>query len=224
MERVTARPQFHDRLVLLEEQALGALDLVVEQIDRVMEALENQDVELATFVIADDDRIDGRYLEVHQGILSLLALQAPVATDLRLVAALLHLIKHAERMGDQCVNIAKLIPIVGSEPPVVPELLDRVLRMGTAARAEVQEARLAFRGRDVDLANDLFRQDREVNRLNKEVFQLAVAVGDEVDRREWAMTLTLMARAIERIGDNAVGIGEQVVFVETGLFKEFPAD
>ena len=222
MERESARPQFYDQLVLLEEQALGALDIVVEQIDRAMEALENQDVELATFVIADDDRIDGRYLEVHQGILSLLALQAPVAGDLRLVAALLHLIKHAERMGDQCVNIAKLIPIVGNEPPVVPELLDRVLRMGTAARAEVQESRLAFRGRDVELANDLFRQDREVNRLNKEVFQLAVAVGDEVDRREWAMTLTLMARAIERIGDNAVGVGEQVVFVETGLFKEFP--
>ncbi len=224
MERESARPQFHDQLVLLEEQALGALDIVVEQIDRVMEALANQDVELATFVIADDDRIDGRYLEVHQGILSLLALQAPVAGDLRLVAALLHLIKHAERMGDQCVNIAKLIPIVGNEPPVVPELLDRVLRMGTAARAEVQESRLAFRGRDVELANDLFRQDREVNRLNIEVFQLAVAVGDEVDRREWAMTLTLMARAIERIGDNAVGIGEQVIFVETGLFKEYPAD
>ena len=224
MERDSARPQFHDQLVLLEEQALGALDIVVEQIDRVMEALANQDVELATFVIADDDRIDGRYLEVHQGILSLLALQAPVAGDLRLVAALLHLIKHAERMGDQCVNIAKLIPIVGNEPPIVPELLDRVLRMGTAARAEVQESRLAFRGRDVELANDLFRQDREVNRLNIEVFQLAVAVGDEVDRREWAMTLTLMARAIERIGDNAVGIGEQVIFVETGLFKEYPAD
>lgn len=224
MERDSARPQFNDQLVLLEEQALGALDIVVEQIDRVMEALANQDVELATFVIADDDRIDGRYLEVHQGILSLLALQAPVAGDLRLVAALLHLIKHAERMGDQCVNIAKLIPIVGNEPPIVPELLDRVLRMGTAARAEVQESRLAFRGRDVELANDLFRQDREVNRLNIEVFQLAVAVGDEVDRREWAMTLTLMARAIERIGDNAVGIGEQVIFVETGLFKEYPAD
>jgi len=224
MERTTARQQFHDQLVMLERQALGALDIVVEQIDRVMEALKNQDVELATFVIADDDRIDGRYLEVHQGILSLLALQAPVATDLRLVAALLHLIKHAERMGDQCVNIAKLIPIVGNEPPIVPELLDRVLRMGIAARSEVVEARVAFESRDVALANDLVRQDREVNRLNKEVFQFAVAVGDEVDRREWAMTLTLMARAIERIGDNAVGIGEQVIFVETGLFKEFPAE
>ncbi len=224
MERSTARPQFHDQLAMLEEQALGALDLVIEQIDRVLEALERQDVELATFVIADDDRIDGRYLEVHQGILSLLALQAPVATDLRVVAALLHLIKHAERMGDQCVNIAKLIPIVGSEPPVVPELLQMVLRMGVAARVEVVEAKLAFSSRDVGLANDLFRQDREINRLNKEAFHLAVEVGDEVDRREWAMSLTMMARAIERIGDNAVGIGEQVVFVETGFFKEFPGE
>ena len=224
IEPVANPSQFNERLALLEEQALGALDIVVEQLDRVMEALENQDVELATFVIADDDRIDGRYLEVHQGILSLLALQAPVATDLRLVAALLHLIKHAERMGDQCVNIAKLIPIVGNEPPIVPELLDPWLQMGTAARAGGQGSRLAFRGRAVEVANDRFRQDREVNRLNKEVFQFAVAVGDEVDRREWAMTLTLMARAIERIGDNAVGVGEQVIFVETGLFKEFPSD
>ena len=220
----STRLHYQEELEELEERALGGLDLVTETLNRTLEAVEQSDVELAEQVVADDDRIDGRYLEVHQGILSLLALQAPVATDLRLVAALLHLIKHAERMGDQCVNIAKLIPIVGSEPPVVPELLDRVLRMGTAARSEVVEARVAFKTRDVDLANDLFRQDREVNRLNKEVFRLAVAVGDEVDRREWAMTVTLMARAIERIGDNAVGVGEQVVFVETGLFKEFPTD
>ncbi len=172
-------------------------------------------------MIADDDRVDGRYLEVHQGILSLLALQAPVATDLRLVAALLHVIKHAERMGDQCVNIAKLIPLVGNEPPVVPELLEKVLRMGSAARSEVVEAKLAFHGRDTALAADLSRQDREVNRLNKEVFRLAVTVGTSEDTREWAMMMTLVARAIERVGDNAVGVGEQVIFVETGLFREY---
>jgi phosphate transport system protein len=223
-DRTEIRLRFHEQLDQLETQALGALDLVLEQLDRALEALEQQDVELATFVIADDDRIDGRYLEVHQGILSLLALQAPVATDLRLVASLLHVIKHAERMGDQCVNIAKLIPLVGNEPPVVPELLEKILRMGTAARAEVVEAKLAFHGRDVELAADLSRQDREVNRLNKEVFRLAVAVGDNEDKREWAMMMTLVARALERVGDNAVGVGEQVIFVETGLFREFPTD
>lgn len=218
------RHQYREQLADLERQALGALDIVVEQLDRAMEALEQRDVELATFVIADDDRIDGRYLEVHQGILSLLARQAPVAGDLRLVAALLHVIKHAERMGDQCVNVAKLIPLVGSEPPVVPELLEKVLRMGTAARAEVVEARLAFKERNVGLAADLSRQDSGVNRLNKEVFRLAVSVGDDADRREWAMVMTMVARALERIGDNAVGVGEQVIFVETGLFRELPIE
>ena len=224
IDRTETRLRFHDQLAQLEGQALGALDMVVEQLDRALEALEHQDVELATFVIADDDRVDGRYLEVHQGILSLLALQAPVATDLRLVAALLHVIKHAERMGDQCVNIAKLIPLVGNEPPVVPELLEKILRMGTAARSEVVEAKLSFRGRDVALAADLSRQDREVNRLNKEVFRLAVTVGDNEDKREWAMMMTLVARALERVGDNAVGVGEQVIFVETGLFREYPTE
>jgi phosphate transport system protein len=207
-DRTEVRLHFHEQLVQLEAQALGALDIVIEQLDRAMEALEHQDVELATFVIADDDRVDGRYLEVHQGILSLLALQAPVATDLRLVAALLHVIKHAERMGDQCVNIAKLIPLVGTEPPVVPELQEKILRMGTAARSEVVEAKLSFQARDVALAADLSRQDREVNRLNKEVFRLAVTVGDNEDKREWAMVMTLVARALERVGDNAVGVGE----------------
>ena len=104
-----------------------------EQLDRTLEALEHQDVELASFVIADDDRIDGRYLEVHQGILSLLALQAPVAGDLRVVAALLHVIKHAERMGDQCVNVAKLLPVSGYEAPRDDELETRILRMGQLA-------------------------------------------------------------------------------------------
>src|SRR4030081_2441318 len=112
------RQHFQDQLMELEESALGGLDIVVEQLDRTLEALEQQDIELASMVIADDDRIDGRYLEVHQGILSLLALQAPVAGDLRVVAALLHTINHLERMGDQCVNIAKLIPLSGHDPPV----------------------------------------------------------------------------------------------------------
>src|SRR6059058_426920 len=135
----------------LEAAALGAIDLVVEQLDRTLEALEHQDVELASFVIADDDRIDGRYLEVHQGVLSLLALQAPVAGDLRLVAALLHVIKHIERMGDQCVNIAKLIPLSGYEPPVHEEVLQTLGRMGACARSEVAQCKAAFSGRDVGL-------------------------------------------------------------------------
>jgi phosphate transport system protein len=215
------RVHFRDELARLEDQALGALDLVVTTLDRTLEALHHRDIELASIVIQDDDRIDGRYLEVHQGILSLLALQAPVASDLRIVAALLHVIKHAERMGDQCVNIAKLLPITGYEPPVDDDMLGTVTRMGQLARSEVSQSKQAFQLRDVRLAEDLVRQDEEINRLNREVFQRAVEIGTDLDRREWAMTMMLVARALERIGDNAVDVGEQVAFVVTGLFREF---
>ena len=215
------RRHFRQELLAVEQQALGGLDMVVGQVDRCLEALEHQDVELAEFVIADDDRLDGRYLEVHQGVLSLLALQAPVAGDLRIVAALLHTIKHVERMGDQCVNIAKLIPLTGHEPPVKEEILERVLRMGRAARDEVTLSRRAFAERDVGLAEALVVQDRVINALNREIFSLAVAMGTDEDTREWAMTMTMAARAFERIGDNAVDIGEQTAFIVTGLFREF---
>jgi phosphate transport system protein len=215
------RIRYQQELVELEERALGGIDLVIEQLDRVTEALEHQDVELAKIVIADDDRIDGRYLEVHQGILSLLARQAPVADDLRLVAAMLHVIKHVERMGDQCVNIAKMIPLSGHEPPRRDEIVSRLLQMGRFARSEVLQSKAAFATRDAALAESLASQDRDINRLNREIFQLAVDAGDQYDVREWSMHMTLVARAFERIGDNAVDVGEQVAFVVTGLFREF---
>jgi phosphate transport system protein len=217
----STRIHFQQELQGLEQQALGALDLVVSALDRTMEALHHQDIELATIVIHDDDRIDGRYLEVHQGILSLLALQAPVASDLRVVAALLHVIKHAERMGDQCVNIAKMLPLSGHDPPSDDDIMERIERMGRCARAQVGQAKQAFLLRDVALAEDLVTRDAEINRLNRECFQRAVEIGTDTDVREWAMSMMLVSRALERIGDNAVDIGEQVAFVVTGLFREF---
>src|SRR5690242_10248477 len=147
-----ARAHFRDELARLESQALGALDLVVTTLDRTLEALHHRDIELASIVIQDDDRIDGRYLEVHQGILSLLALQAPVASDLRVVAALLHVIKHAERMGDQCVNIAKVLPITGYEPPKDAAIMEQIATMGRLARSEVAQSKQAFMLRDIEVA------------------------------------------------------------------------
>src|SRR5438309_4282693 len=214
------RHQFREDLKGLEEQTLGALDIVVQQLDRALEALSYQDVELAGMVVADDDLIDGRYLEVHQGILSLLARQAPVATDLRTVAALLHVLRCIERMGDQCVNIAKLVPLSGYEAPKDKDILDAIERMGQLARAQVTQAKEAFASRNIELARDLVRQDAEINRLNRSIFRRAVEVGDDLEVREWAMFMILVARCLERIGDNTVDIAEQVVFVVTGLFRE----
>ena len=218
---MTTRTHFQEELQGLERSALGGLDLVVQALDRSLDTVANQDVELAGIVIADDDRIDGRYLEVHQGILSLLALQAPVAGDLRLVAALLHVIKHVERMGDQCVNMAKLVPLDGHRPPAEQRMLDLIQRMGEQAHRQVIQCGQAFERRDVDMALDLVRQDDVIDQLNRDVFHHALELGDEPDRREWAMHMMLVGRCIERIGDNAVDIGEQTAFVVTGLFREF---
>jgi phosphate transport system protein len=217
----TTRLHFQEELRLLEQQTLGAFDMVVEALERTGEALQQQDIELAQLVIADDDRIDGRYLEVHQSVLSLLARQAPVATDLRLIAALLDVIKHLERMGDQCVNICKLLPLAGSEPPSHPAVVSKIGQMATCARSQVSQAKIAFANRDVALAEDLVRQDDAIDLLNRECFKLALEIGEDPDTREWAMHMMLVARSIERIGDNAVDIGEQTAFVVTGLFREF---
>ncbi len=217
----TTRQAFRDELTRLEEQALGGLDLVVGALDRVMEAVEHQDIELATLVINDDDRIDGRYLEVHQGVLTLLVREAPVASDLRLVAAVLDVIRHVERMGDQCVNVAKLLPLAGHDAPANDRMLAKIGEMGSQARTEVIQAKQCFARRDVALAEDLVRQDDCLNKLNREVFRLAIEIGEDPDTREWAMHMMLVARSLERIGDNAVDIGEQTAFVVTGLFREF---
>ncbi len=215
------RIQYQAELAELESRTLGGIDLVIETLARTIEAVQHRDVELAEMVIADDDRIDGRYLEVHQSILTLLARQAPVAGDLRLISALLHLIKSIERMGDQCVNIAKLIPLAGHEPPYDERMLTDVVTMGKQVKALLSQSKQAFKARDVELARDLVRGDDVVDNLNRQCFRLAIEVGDEEDRREWAMSMLLVARALERMGDNAVDIGEQTAFVVTGLFQEF---
>jgi phosphate transport system protein len=217
----SVRIHYQEELENLEARALEGLDLVSAQLVRASEAVEHQDSELAELVVANDDVIDGRYLEVHQAILTLLATQAPVATDLRLIAALLHLMKAIERMGDQCVNIAKLIPIAGHEPPADDRIVKDITTMSRQVQTQMSQAKRAFQSRDVEMARDLARQDDVVDNLNKEIFRIALEIGDDHDRREWAMTMILVARAIERIGDNSVDIGEQVAFIVTGLFREF---
>lgn len=216
---MATRDGFAGELRELEEQALGGLDLVVETLDRLLEALREESEPLAAQIIADDDRIDGRYLEVHQGLLSLIALQAPVATDLRLMAALLQVIGHAERMGDQCVNVAKIVPLSSHDQD--PGMLELIEEMCFRCAGLVEQSRRAFATRDPELAEDLVSKDDAVDSLNRDCFRLALDIGEDADRREPAMHMMLAARCLERLADNAVDVGEQTAFVVTGLFREF---
>jgi phosphate transport system protein len=218
------RHQFHEALIELEQQTLGALDMVLQQLDRALESVTNQDVELAGMVIADDDRIDASYLGVHQGALSLLARQAPVAGDLRVIAALLHIVRCIERMGDQCANIAKLVQLSGREAPKDNGILDTIERMAELARCQASQAKEAFAARNGALAQELVGLDGEIERLNREIFNRAVDVGNNLEAREWAMFMILVARCLERIAGNTIDIAEQTVFVVTGLFREFAAE
>jgi phosphate transport system protein len=208
----------------IEKQAVEALDMVVTQLDRAVEALNYQDVELAAMVIADDDHIDDLYLEIHQGVINLLSRGPRNDEDVRMLAALLHIIRCIERMGDQCTNMAKLVPLSGYEAPKDHMILEMIEKMGVSARQEVLQAKDAFRMRHVTLAKDLVRQDADVNRLNREIFQRAVEIGDDPEKREWAMYMVLVARCLERIGDNTVDIAEQTAFVVSGLFREFTVE
>jgi phosphate transport system protein len=215
------RIRFQEELQELEKLALSGLDLACAQLRRVLEALEHRDAALARDVVAGDDALDELYRELHERIIALLALQAPVAGDLRMAAALLHVIRSVERMGDQCVNIAKLIPLDGHHPPTHPVLLEELGVMGRLVCGEIAQSKRAFEERDIQLARDLIHQDRDVNELNRRVFQFAWESGDDPDAREWAMHMILAARAVERMGDLAVDVGEQLGFVLTGQFEEF---
>jgi phosphate transport system protein len=185
-----------------------------------MQALEERDVSAAERVVLQDDRVDGAYLDTQAQVLNLLALQAPVAGDLRLVSAILHANVHVERMGDLCVNIAKFVQNRHSYPADSPMLL-RIHEMGERAAEMLDLAMSAFAQRSVDLAEQLPVKDEVLDRLNRGMIgDLKEYAGDE-ESFEWATNLVLVARYLERFGDHCVDVGEQIAFLVTGVFREF---
>jgi len=214
------RHRFHEALTELEQKTLDGFELVIEALDRALESVGSRDVELAATVVADDDRINRCYREIHEDALLLLARQSPLAGDLRLVAALLDIVRCIERMGDQCANIAKLVPLSSAEATMDRYTRETIERMGELVRSQVSQAEQAFATRDVTLAREVVGRDGEISRLDRKVFNRAVEIGDDVEVREWAMFMILVTRCLERIAENAVFIAEQTVFVVIGLFRE----
>jgi phosphate transport system protein len=201
-----------------EFQLMG--EVVLRAIGGVVDALRTQDVELCDEVIAFDDEIDGHYMAIERNIESVLARQTPVAGDLRLVLALLHAGLHLERVGDQCVTIAKLTKVsshLGTQQEVIESLVD----MGERCVEMVKVALDAFAGRDVERARSLHGLDELVDRANRQVFSEVLGYVNDAEALEWGMRQITVARCFERIGDNAVDIGEQTVFLATGEFGEF---
>ncbi|HZD67888.1 MAG TPA: PhoU domain-containing protein, partial [Actinomycetes bacterium] len=167
-----------------------------------------------------DQLLDADYVEVEEEILRTLALEAPVARDLRLVAGVLHVNSHIERMGDLCVNMARFVKIAGLDQPD-PEILTTLREMGEHAKQMVSAALDCFTRRDVDLAERLPIMDQPLDELNERVFrQLENLPSDRTPPGPWASRMVLVARYLERLGDHSVDIGEQVVFIVTGEVRE----
>ncbi|MDO8211666.1 phosphate signaling complex protein PhoU [Conexibacter sp. CPCC 206217] len=215
------RSGYCEELAEIERRGLDTVDLAVEALDRVLEALALRDADLARAVVAGDDLLDERCRRTQREILTLMARQAPVASDLRTILGLIDFVSRIERVGDQCVTIAKFVALDGREAPADTLLLDCIALMGRLVREQLVLAKRAFATRDVPLAEQLPQLDQRVNLLNREVFQRGIEIGGTADVRRWAMHMTLAARCLERIGDNAVDVGERVVFVATGRLREF---
>ena len=211
---------FHEELVAAEDELLKQGALVRSQLDKVLRALSERDIDLANEVLTGDDPVDDLYIETQAKVLNLLALQAPVAKDLRLVSAILHSNVHVERMGDLCVNIAKFV--LNREPyPSDSPMLSRLDEMGARAAEMLELAMSAFAQRSDELAEQLPHKDEAIDRLNRGMLEdLKEYVNDEATF-EWASKLILVARYLERFGDHAVDIGEQISFLVTGVFREF---
>ena len=217
---MTVRLNFSEELDRAESALLAQGALVRQQLDRVLNALKAKDSDSASAVVREDDRVDDIYLATQTRILNLLALQAPVAGDLRLVSAILHSNMHVERMGDLTVNIAKFVLDEHPYPPASP-MLDRLAEMGDRAGDMLDSALVAFAQRDIDMAEELPVSDNALDRLNRGMLDdLRDYAGDE-ESFEWATNLILVARYLERFGDHAVDIGEQTYFLITGVFREF---
>ena len=212
------RVTLQEDLDTLQASLLEEGELVLRALRGALNALREADAELADEVIAFDDEVDRRYLEVEQAIEALLARQTPVAVDLRLVLAMLHINLHLERMADYCVTIAKLTKLVaGLEPD--SRMIQAFEEMGSRAEEMIKVALDAFVDRDVHEASTLVELDVLIDRANRRLVRQVLALDPELT--EWGVRMLLVSRCLERIGDHAVDIGEQVAYLVTAEFREF---
>ncbi len=215
-----ARRQFHEELEGLELDVLGMGEVGERMLGRALRALAMDDLAAADRVIESDDDLDDRYMAVERRTLELLALQTPVAIDLRLISAILHTNVHLERVGDMAVNIAKIVKVVHGLP-VNQTILSHLAEMGDIARQMLRAAMDALARRDIALATKLPEMDDPVDRLNRGMYREVASCAWDPQMLEWAIRMMVVSRQLERIGDHAVDIAEQVAFLITGEFREF---
>ena len=217
---IQGRHRFHQELSELETELLSVGELAHFAVRDSVASLVHRDDGQALAVIASDDEIDRRYLDIEHRILDLLALQTPVASDLRLVSTIMHINLHLERIGDQAVNVAKAV-LAARTLPSDTTIVSQLGEMGDIVVAMIRTAMDGFADRDIDLCMRLPAMDDPVDDLNRGMYRNVVRLKGDEAALEWGVRMNVVSRHIERVGDNAVDIGEQVAFLLTGEFREF---
>jgi phosphate transport system protein len=214
------RPHFHDELAQLEHDLVVMGEHAAKMISDSVAALVASDVEIAKAVVEFDDVVDDLYMDVHERWLETMALQTPVAIDLRLMSVILHVNSHLERIADLAVTIAKITDLAQGLPHD-PTVISHLREMGDIVTTMVGAVMDSFVKRDLDGALALSEMDRPVNRLNRKMVRKVVRFAEDAELLEWGVRMMVVSRTLERAGDNAVDIAEQLAFLLTGEFREF---
>ena len=215
------RTSFTEELAQLEAALQEEGELVLRILRSSLNALARGDEELADEVIRFDGEVDRHYVQIEEGVQSLLARQTPVAVDLRLVLAVLRINLHLERMADYCVTVAKLTKMMGGLNVTGDAILRSIEEMGQRAEQMIRVALEAFADRDAEKATTLVELDELIDRANRNATEDVLSLGSSPEEREYGLRMLVVSRCVERIGDHAVDIGEQVVYLVTGEFREF---
>lgn len=217
---LTTRRQFDGELHDLETKIQLMSAAAQDMVGQALSGLTDNDRTLFDPVISGDDEVDFYYLDIEKRVVGLFALQTPVATDLRLLTSLLHINHSVERIGDMAVNLAK-IGILSHGLPRSEAVMTMITEMGGIALRMVGASMDAFARRDLELAFKLPEMDEPVDRLNRGMIRAILPLSADLRTLEWGLRMHLVSRQIERMGDQAVDIAEQVAFLITGEFREF---
>lgn len=214
-----SRKNFHTELNDLEKEMLKMGSLVGESISKSIEALVNSELQLANQIIKEDDIIDNYELEIEEKCIRLIALQQPVAIDLRKIIVISKLVTDLERVGDNASNIAHRVKEIGNQSLIkemqdLPKMKDKVVE-------QLKNSLKAFVDMDIEKAKEVAAKDKEVNQLDKQIkAELLEVMEKDCTTIEQGTSLMFISRFLERIGDHATNICERTVYMKTGKWTE----
>jgi phosphate transport system protein len=216
---MSVRATFHQSLQMLQDEMLVLASMADKAVGRSVEALKERDLEAARRIIADDTEIDQKRYDIEEQAIHLIATQQPMARDLRTIVAILNIIVDLERIGDYAEGIAKIVLLLGDQPPL-KRLID-IPRMADKARDMLRRSLDAFIARDSEMAKRIADEDDEVDALHDQVYrELLTFMIEDPQTITRATYLTWVTHNLERIADRTTNICERVVFLVTGRMEQ----